>query len=292
MTNVAPSTFLVKNAYRECEKIARSHYENFSIGTLMLPRSIKPDLFAIYAFCRKTDDIGDAAKGDRLKALDSWEHQVLDFKNTVSKDPILIALHETIKRFSIPIVPFLKLIQANRMDQQYVRFQTFKDLEYYCDHSANSVGEMVLHLTESYSEENLLLSNYTCTALQLTNFLQDVKRDLLMDRIYLPLEDMTRFQYAEEDLKNSVLNNHFRELMAFEISRARLLFESGYGLVERISGKFKLDIALFSKGGLRILESIENQSFDVFSKRPTISSREKFQLFVTSLLKMLSRRRP
>ena len=286
------STFSIKEAYKICEQITRSNYENFPIATFLLPRAIKPHFYAIYAFCRKTDDIGDEEIGNRLEILDSWEAQLTATEIPNKDDPILVALKDTIKRFEIPIDPFLKLIEANRMDQQHVRFRTFSELEGYCENSANSVGEMVLYVTGNYSPENLLLSDSTCTALQITNFLQDIKRDFLVNRIYIPLEDMVKFKYSEEDLRNNLVNDQFREMMAFEVSRTKSLFEHGYNLVDRINGRFKLDIALFNRGGLSILKAIENQNFDVITKRPTLSSKDKFKLLTTSLLRLVSSRRP
>ncbi len=277
-------------AYAYCERLAKTHYENFTVGSLLLPRGVRPYFYAVYAFCRHTDDLGDEAEGDRLAQLSEWEEELGQAYDGRPSHPIMIALQDAIRRFDIPDTPFRKLIQANRMDQGEVRFPTYNDLLHYCDRSANPVGRMVLYVLGDRSEESHSLSDATCTALQLANFWQDVKRDYGMGRIYLPLEDMARFGYSEEDLAAGVVNDNLRKLMAFEVDRAQQLFEQGYALIERLEGRFKLDIALFTKGGMSILESIGRQDYDVLTNRPVVTSGRKLWLMASTAVRLALRR--
>ena len=172
------------------------------------------------------------------------------------------------------------------MDQTTKRYATYRDLEHYCHHSANPVGHLVLYVCGYRDEERQRLSDFTCTALQLANFWQDVARDYAMGRIYIPREDMDRFGYTEEELAQGVITDGFRRLIAFEVDRARDLFHRGLPLVNRVEGALKLDIALFSKGGLSVLDSIDGQGCDVLSRRPVVGSARKLRLLVSTLLKL------
>lgn len=279
-------------AYAYCRRLAKSHYENFTVGSLLLPRRLRPYFFAIYAFCRWTDDLGDEAEGDRLALLDNWEAEVGEAFGGRPTHPIAVALQDTARRFDVPQALFGKLIEANRMDQGSGRFPTYADLLHYCDHSANPVGRMVLHLLGDRREESHRLSDATCTALQLANFWQDVRRDYAIGRIYLPLEDMERFGYSEAELAAGVVNANFRALMGFEVDRAEALFKEGYALVERLPGRFKLDVALFTKGGLSVLAAIRRQGYDVLTERPVVSGRRKAWLVASTAARMALRRAP
>ncbi len=284
--------FELAEAYAHCERLAKTHYENFTVGSLLLPRGIRPYFYAIYAFCRHTDDLGDEAAGDRPALLNKWEGQLVLAYGGVPSEPIMVALQDTIRRFDIPDAPFRKLIQANRIDQGSGRFATYDALLSYCAHSANPVGHMVLYLFGDRTEQSQALSDATCTALQLANFLQDVKRDSDRGRIYLPLEDMARFGYSEADLQSGAINDAFRQLMAFEMGRAEALFHEGYGLVKRLKGRSKLDIALFTKGGMSVLDSIRAQDYDVLTKRPIVGRRRKLWLFATTASRLALGLRP
>lgn len=273
-------------AYALCARLARSHEENFTVGTLLLPLGLRPYLFAVYAFCRHTDDLGDEAAGDRLALLNAWEADLRRCYTGTPEHAILIALQDTIRRFEIPREPFRKLIQANRMDQGHVRFLTYADLLRYCDHSANPVGRMVLHVLGDRTPESQGLADATCTALQLANFWQDVRRDYGMGRIYLPLEDMTRFGYTPVDLAQGVVNPAFRALMRLEVDRAQALFNQGLPLVRRVRGRARLDLALFSRGGMRVLEAIRRQDYDTLSRRPTVTAPRKLWLLATTAARL------
>jgi squalene synthase HpnC len=230
------------------------------------------------------DDLGDEARGDRLELLRQWEKELVLCYGGTPHHPNMVALQETIQTFDIPPEPFLKLIKANRMDQEVKRYPTYDDLLYYCDHSANPVGHLFLYLFGYRDNYRRRLADCTCTALQLTNFWQDIPLDLKRGRIYIPLEDMARFRYSEEELKRGVVNRNFRRLMAFEVSRARHLFREGFKLTRMVRGLVRLDIALFSLGGMAILNAIERQGYDVFTHRPTLSRARKAWLLLSTLV--------
>ena len=281
-----PARVSVDEAYERCERLARTHYENFTVGSWFIPRDRRKHFFAIYAFCRFVDDLGDEFNGDRDQALDYWEKETDACYSGTPGHPYMVALQETIRSFDIPREPFLRLIEANRMDQTSNRHETYVDLGHYCRHSANPVGHLVLYVCGYRDRERQRLSDFTCTALQLTNFWQDVVRDYALGRIYIPLEDMRRFGYTEDELAQGEVTDNFRRLMAFEVDRARELFERGLSLVDRIDGAFKLDVALFSKGGMSVLDSIERQGYDVVTRRPVVGKGKKLRLLMGTLLRL------
>ncbi len=263
-----------------CEQLAKEHYENFVVGSRMVPKKLRPHFYSIYAFSRGVDDLGDVAEGDRLALLDLWEKE-LDACYPGSTDPkepthpYFIALNQTIRLFNIPSDPFKRLIEANRRDQKISRTETFNDLMEYCTYSANPVGHLVLYLFGIKDEKLQRLADLTCTGLQLVNFWQDVNRDLEMGRIYIPMEDMERFGISEHQLSLGEVDDNFRALMRFEIDRTRQLFIKGYKLAQFLDPSIRSDFALFTRGGLSILQQIERQDFDVLSSRPTVSMYEK-----------------
>ncbi|MYB84772.1 MAG: squalene synthase HpnC [Chloroflexi bacterium] len=279
-------------SYAYCADLARSHYENFTVISRFTPRQHRPALEAVYAFCRHTDDLGDEAEGDRLALLDEWDAELDLAYNGEPTHPIMVALQDTIRRAQIPEEPFRKLIEANRMDQGSGRFETYADVLHYCDHSANPVGRMVLHVLGEASDENVRLSDATCTALQLANFWQDVARDYAMGRIYIPLEDIRAFGCAEEQIANGVADRAFRDLMRSEVDRAQALFEEGLPLATRLSGRARLAIALFSKGGMRVLDAIRKQDYDVLSRRPVVTRSRKLWLILATAARLTLLRRP
>ena len=280
----APVT--VDEAYAQCAALARSHYENFTVVSWLLPGDKRPHLNAIYAFCRFVDDLGDEYAGDRLGALDEWEADLRRCYEGEPVHPYLLALQNTIREFDIPIEPFARLVEANRMDQTLTLHRTYQDLERYCQHSANPVGHLVLYVFGYRDEERQRLSDFTCTGLQLANFWQDVARDHGMGRIYLPLVDMERFGYSESELGQGEVTDGFRRLMRFEVDRTRDLLAKGLKLVDTLDGRFRLDVALFGKGGMKVLDAIEGQGYDVLSARPTVSGAAKLRLMATTSLKL------
>ena len=281
-----PTHVSLDEAYDLCARLARSHYENFTVASFLLPRGKRMHFYAIYAFCRFVDDLGDEFEGDRLRSLEYWQAEMDACFSGAPEHPYMIALQNTIRTFDIPKEPFLRLIQANRMDQTITRYPTYGDLDYYCQHSANPVGHLVLHVCGYRDEERQRLSDYTCTALQLANFWQDVSRDYAKGRIYIPLEDMETFGYSEDELAQHKVTEGFRSLMKFQVERARELFHDGLPLVDTVDESLKLDIALFSRGGMSVLDRIERHNYDVLSRRPVVGKGEKVFLLLSTLLKL------
>jgi squalene synthase HpnC len=271
-------------AYASCRRLATSHDENFTLVSWLLPRALRPHMYALYAYCRGVDDLGDEAEGDRLALLDDWEAELRRCYNGTPQQPAFLALQETTRRFDIPREPFLRLIEANRVDQRVSRYRNYDDLLAYCENSANPVGHLVLYLFGHRDQERQRLSDATCTALQLTNFWQDVRRDLDKGRIYIPLEDMARFGYSEGDLLEARFDERFRALMEFQVQRTRALFRQGLELIPKVRGRLRLDLRLFSLGGLAVLDAIEGIGYDVLHRRPTLSKARKTWLAVRGLL--------
>jgi squalene synthase HpnC len=251
----------------------RAHDENFPVAFLLAPRDVRADMRAVYAFCRATDDLGDEGPGGpgaRLGRLDAWE---ADLRAAVAgedaADPRLEALAETIARRGLPLDPFLRLIEANRMDQRRSRWETHDDLLEYCRHSATPVGEMVLGVLGYRDRWRLGMSDATCIGLQLVNFWQDIARDLRdRDRVYLPREDMARFGVGEDDLRRAPASEAVRRLVEHEVERARGHLLDGEPLHRFVPRRVALDLRMFSAGGLALCDAIARQGYDTLSRRP------------------------
>jgi len=284
------ATIVPDAAFAECQHLATTHYENFSVLSWFLPHRLRPHFSSIYAFCRQTDDLGDEGAltpEERLARLNSWERDLRRCFETgpQPEHPYLVALRETVRRFDLPPEPFLYLIQANRMDQLVHGYPTYDDLLDYCEHSANPVGRLVLMLYGYRDVERQRCSDAICTALQLTNFWQDVARDYQQRRrIYLPQQDMARFGYSEAALAHGRSTPAFQALLAFEVQRTRAQFAEGMPLLRHLQGRPRRAVALFVQGGLKTLAAIERQHYDVFSRRPTLSRRQKFWLMASQML--------
>jgi squalene synthase HpnC len=286
------STMTPTQAYEACRTLASTHYENFPVTSLLLPRPVRRHMHALYAFARGVDDLGDEAAGDRLALLDGWEawlRWALEGAPAPGGPPpaAFVALRESQATLDLPIEPFLRLIEANRRDQRRDRYETFEDLREYCSFSADPVGRLVLHIFGYRDRVLWPLSDATCTALQLTNFWQDVVRDFQMGRIYLPAEDMRRFGVTEETIASREPTQGFRDLMRFEVGRARDLFTVGRGLLREVRGRFRFDLALFTLGGEAVLERIESSDHDVLSGRPALSGADKSRLAVRASRSLL-----
>jgi squalene synthase HpnC len=244
---------------------ARAHTENFPVASVLFPRRLRPHLRAVYGFARLVDILGDELDSDRLAALDELERQMDACYEGTPEWPVMQVLQPTIREFGLPREPFLRLIEANRMDQRISEYETWDDLREYCRHSADPVGRLVLGLLRLGSEPELVrASDDVCTGLQLVNFLQDVPRDLELGRIYLPAEDRRRFEVAELDRPSPQLV----ALLRFEASRARALLGAGSLLQERIGGRMGRGVGLFARGGLAALDALESARWDVFTQRP------------------------
>ncbi|HKP19537.1 MAG TPA: squalene synthase HpnC [Gaiellaceae bacterium] len=247
------------------EVAARARTENFPVASFLFPRALRPHLRAVYGFARLVDILGDEAAGDRLTLLDELEREVGRCYDGTPEWPVMVQLQPTIREFDLPREPFLRLIEANRMDQRIAEYETWADLKHYCVHSADPVGRLVLGLLRLARVEGLVrASDDVCTGLQLVNFLQDVPRDLALGRIYLPAEDRRRFDVQVLDAPNDALTR----LLRFEADRARGLLAGGAVLRERIGGRVGRAVGLFARGGLAALETLEEANWDLFTRRP------------------------
>ena len=273
-------------AQQYCQRLARSHYENFSVASWFLPAHLRQHFFNVYGYCRISDDLGDEV-GDAalsLRLLDEWETELNACYEGSPRHPVFVALAGTVREFGIPKQEFADLLTAFRQDQTTGRYETFGDLLGYCRNSANPVGHLVLYLCGYQDAERQILSDYTCTALQLANFWQDVSVDSAKGRIYLPLEDLRRFGVSEEEIRKSENTRAFREMMQFEVARAREWFVQGMPLVKQVDRKLATDIDLFSRGGMEILTAIERQDYAVLGCRPAISKARKLALVARAAL--------
>lgn len=289
--NVAPETA----AYSEIEAreytrwLATHHYENFHVASFLLPKELHQDFYNVYAFCRWADDLGDEI-GDpeeSLRLLAWWRSELQGMYRGQVSHPVFVALKDTIARHDIPVEPFDRLIRAFEQDQTTTRYQTFPDVFAYCVNSANPVGHLVLYLCGYRDPERQRLSDYTCTALQLANFWQDVTIDLEKDRIYLPLDLFAKHGYTVEDLFALRFNRSFESVMRDAVFVAEDLFHKGLPLIETVSRRLALDLELFSRGGMKILAKIRSQGYNVLEQRPHISKVERVRILFQCLPRLL-----
>ncbi|MDX6484943.1 MAG: hypothetical protein QOF43_96 [Gaiellaceae bacterium] len=247
------------------EVAARAAGENFPVGSILFPRALRPHIRALYCYARLVDELGDAYEGDRLGALDELEAEVHLAFDGEPTWPILRNVQPTVREFGLPREPFLRLIEANRIDQRVSEYATWNDLQQYCVHSADPCGRLVLGVLRKLDDAELVAaSDAVCTGLQLVNFLQDVPRDLELGRVYLPADERARFGEPALDRPSEEL----RALLRFEAERASALLREGDVLRARIGGRLGRAVGLFARGGMAALEALESAGWDVFTQRP------------------------
>jgi squalene synthase HpnC len=268
-----------------CKRLTESHYENFHVASWFLPERLRPHFQSIYAYCRISDDLGDEV-GDTqqsLALLEFWKQELDACYAGETRHPVFVALAETIRICDIPEEPFADLLIAFTQDQTVRRYETRQDVLAYCRYSANPVGRLVLYACGYRDAERFALSDATCTALQLANFWQDVSVDWKKDRVYIPLKDLGKFALDEQAIADGNAHDRFCELMREEVHWARALFAEGLPLIGMVDRELALDLDLFSRGGLEILRAIENQKYDVLTRRPAISKSRKAGLLLRAL---------
>ena len=268
--------------------LATHHYENFQVVSFLLPKRLHQDFYNVYAYCRWADDLGDemGSQSESLRLLAWWREQLEAMYEGHAAHPVFVALRGTVARHSIPQTPFAELIRAFEQDQTVTRYRTWDDVYAYCRYSANPVGRLVLYLCGYSDAERQRLYHATCTALQLANFWQDVAVDLEKDRVYIPLDVLARHGYTVEELFARRMTPAFREVMREIVTRARQLFSQGLPLPAMVNRRLALDLDLFSRGGMRVLDKIERQGYDVLSRRPAISKAERLWLLLGSLARV------
>lgn len=266
--------------------LATNHYENFHVVSLFLPKRLQQDFFNVYAYCRWSDDLGDetGSTEQSLKLLAWWRTQLEGmYAGEAATHPVFEALSQTVEKHRIPVEPFSNLLDAFVQDQTQTRYMDWDEVGAYCANSANPVGRLVLMLCGYRDEERFRLSDATCTALQLANFWQDVSVDLLKDRVYLPLHLFDKHGYTVPQLYRSEFRPEFQALMREAVDYAQALFERGLPLIRTLDRRLALDIDLFSLGGMKVLDKIRRQGYDVLSRRPSISRTERAALLIRSL---------
>ncbi len=286
---------LINSSFKYCEEIAKSHYENFPVASLLLPKQKRKYIYSIYAFARAADDFADedyieGGKEKRLVLLDEWHSKLKDCYNGKTYSPIFIALKQTVTDCNILIEPLENLLKAFKQDVVKSRYATFDEVLDYCKNSANPVGRLVLMIFGTSDEEFFKYSDKICTALQLTNFWQDIAIDLEKDRVYLPEEDLKKFGYSFNELSVKQYNDNFKNLLKFEVERTQKIFDEGKKLIELTAKEDKLkklskELKLTWLGGTGILNKIKEANYDVFNKRPKISAADKLKIFLNSRFK-------
>jgi len=276
-----------EDGFRYCETISRSHYENFPVASRFVSKDIRKYVWTIYAFARIADDYADEpgfTLAERMDNLNQWEQYLDECYNGNPTHRVFAALAETVERFQLPHELFQNLLSAFRADVTIKRYETYEDVLAYCRNSANPIGRLLLLLLNYRSDTMMQFSDSICTALQLTNFWQDVSVDLQKDRIYLPLEELEEFGYSEQDLFNQKMNDPFRNLMAFQVRRTADLFVNGKPLLSMVGKDLLVELKLTWNGGTKILQKIHKQNYDVLTKRPSLSALDKLGLLFRSFL--------
>ncbi|MGE5611813.1 MAG: squalene synthase HpnC [Bacillota bacterium] len=271
-------------------QLTHTHYENFPVVSIFLPRHLRQDFCNVYAFCRVADDLGDEM-GDpeqSLKCLAYLKQQTHACFAGQATTALFVALAATVRRHDLPIQPFLDLIDAFEQDQRVTRYDTFDQLLDYCRRSADPVGRLVLYMCGYRDAERQCLSDKICSALQLTNFWQDVHRDLLeRDRIYLPRETMHRFSVTERQLRERQCDENYREMIRFEVERTAAMFRDGDALLPLLRPAVRKHITLFAQGGRAILAAIRRQRYDTLTHRPSLSKWQMGRLLCSALARHL-----
>jgi squalene synthase HpnC len=269
--------------------LATHHYENFQVVSFLLPKALHQDFYNVYSFCRWADDLGDEI-GDTqesLRLLAWWREELLAMYSGRAAHPVFVALKSTVERHEIPIEPFDRLIRAFEQDQTVTRYTTFDDVFGYCVNSANPVGHLVLYLCGYRDAERQRLSDFTCTALQLANFWQDVTVDLEKDRVYLPISLLAEHNYTVDELFARKFDGRFERLMRQAVDVADDLFHRGLPLIGTVNRRLALDLELFSRGGMKVLDKIRAQGYDVLKSRPKVTKAERVALMLRCLPRLL-----
>ena len=260
--------------------LATHHYENFNVASWLLPKQLHQHFYNLYAYCRWADDLGDEIpeRERALELLDWWERELDACYEGKPSHPVFVALRETVVAKDVPKQPFADLLKAFRQDQVVKRYPTWDSVIDYCVYSANPVGRLVLYLCGYRDEQRQRLSDATCTALQLANFWQDVSRDLEKGRIYIPLDRAAARGLTEKDIVGKKLDERYVELMKDLIAQTRKLFDQGMPLAKMVDGKLSVDLEMFSRGGIAVLDAIEAMGYDTLNSRPAISKGKQIRL--------------
>ncbi len=269
-----------ETAQRYTKWLATHHYENFNVVSWLLPKELHQHFYNVYAYCRWADDLGDEipAKERALELLGWWETELDACYEGRPSHPVFVALRKTVVTKDVPKKPFADLLKAFRQDQIVKRYATWDAVLDYCVYSANPVGRLVLYLCGYRDEERQGLSDATCTALQLANFWQDVSRDLEKGRIYIPLDRAAAHGLSEKEIVEKKFDQRYVALMKELIEYTRGLFRKGMPLAKMVEGKLSVDLAMFSRGGMAVLDAIESIGYDTLNRRPEVSKGKQVRL--------------
>lgn len=271
--------------YEKALKLASSHYENFPVVSLLIPSRIRKDVAIIYWFARTADDFsdeGNLSAAERLRKLESFEAEFNSLLHYEPKNEFEAALKETIIMKNLSKDNFLNLLKAFKQDVTKKRYENFNEVLDYCYNSANPVGRILLELFKIRDEKAFHYSDKICTALQITNFIQDTKIDFKKGRIYYPADEMTRFGVNEKMFEENEISLNLKKLIEFSVERTQKLFDEGKGILNYLSGRFRYEIAWTIKGGEEILHKIRGADFDVFKQRPYLLKSDYLKLFLKS----------
>lgn len=285
-----PETVSLRQSERLCRRIARSHYENFLVASILLPRRLRQPFYNIYAFCRTADDVADESRTpqDALDGLGLLQSNVDSiYRGNEPAVGLFPALANTVTTFSLSKRHFDDLLSAFRQDQHLTQYETTADLLDYCSRSANPVGRLVLELANSLSPTTEPLSDSICTGLQLANFWQDVARDQDIGRTYLPQDMLSKFGVSPEMLKRKTTATELRQLLAQLCDDAEAYFRGGLPLAEHVPRWLSSDIKLFAHGGLATLDAIREIEFDVLRQRPKVSKTTQCSLVIRASMRLL-----
>lgn len=267
-------------ARRYCRQLARSHYENFIVGSCLTPRSLRDDFFALYSYCRWADDLADEVEDAErsLALLDWWERELEAALAGDGQHPATIAVADTVRRRALDPQHLRDLLLAFRQDQVKRRYADFAELLDYCRYSAQPVGRLVLELAEAADDQRQAWADAICTGLQLANFCQDVARDFANGRIYLPEDSLQRFGVDPASFPLKRCSAGFRDLLAVQVARAEAFFATGAPLAETTPSWLAAEVRLFLGGGRAVLCAIRRQRYDVWKHRPRVSRWRQMRL--------------
>lgn len=283
MSSTKSKIYSKAEAFRWCENLAKSHYENFPVGSVLVPKEMRPHFYNIYAYSRLADDLADEgnfSSSERFNRLNNFRESFLECVNPNSqpKEPVFVALKETMNILQLPQKPFLDLVKAFEMDTTFKEYENREQQIFYCKHSANPVGKLVLSLFGKSNPENDILSDKICTALQIVNFLQDISVDWEKGRVYIPSEVYKSFGLEREDFNNSTKSESFREMILSEVDFVEKMFYEGSELVHKTSGRLSLELRFVVSGGLTILGKVKELNSKLRFERPHLKATDKFKI--------------
>ncbi|MCK5088141.1 MAG: squalene synthase HpnC [Melioribacteraceae bacterium] len=271
----------INTSYKNALNFTKSHYENFPVISFFVPRELRKHVAIVYKFARQADDIadeGNISDEERLEQLESYELALSDSLNRKYRDNFWAALHNTITTKKLSVENFFNLLKAFKQDVIKKRYEDFEDVLAYCSNSANPVGRIILELYNINDEETILYSDSICTALQLTNFYQDVSVDYNKGRIYIPADELDEFNIDQEIFESKKNNANFKKLMELQISRTKILFKDGSKILPKLPANLSRQIKWTISGGEKILEKIEEINYDVLNNRPKLSKIDYIKL--------------